>query len=263
MTSEGLKIRVIPRAQETYVSAASFVAIVQNTLASLREVDKEISEQRFGSLEWQIKDVSYNSPLTLTLIGESKVEDLDVELDVIEAYIDGLRQIDTSPDRVPEFFTYDALRSAKNLVSVLNDGVERVLFSAPTRDEVAPTQRVAANVDDLTRTYEELTSFEGKLESATIHGRNRFYIWDAFDGRISCRFSRERLDEVRELFGHRVSVYGKARFSRTGRPLSIEVLDLKRLRNQDELPQPRDFIGVSITGDLSSEEYVRRIRDAE
>jgi hypothetical protein len=263
MSTEGLKIRVIPREREGYVSATSFVAIVQNTLAILREVDAEISEQRLGSLEWHIKEISYNSPLTMTLIGEPKAEDLDYEIDIIEAYTEGLRQIDASPDRVPEFFTYQALKSAKSLVSVLNNGVERVVFSAPTGEEVAPTQRVAANVDDLTRTYEELTSFEGKLESATIHGKNRFYVWDVFDGRISCRFSRDKLDDVRNLFGHRVSVYGRARFSRTGRPLGIEVIDLKQLRNQDELPQARDLAGINITGELSSEDYVRRLRDAE
>jgi len=261
MMDDQLTIRVVPR--EEYVSAASFLSIVQNTLAILREVDAQISEQRQGSLTWQIKDVSLNSPLTMTIFGETTAEDLDYGRDVIEAYTDGLRQVDTSPARIPEFFTFEALRRAKSLVSVLNDGIERVIFSTPRREAVMPTQRVAANVDELTQSYEELTSFEGRLESATIHSKNRFYVWDVFDGRISCSFSKDLLDDVRELFGHRVSVYGRARYSRTGRPLSIDVLDLKRLRDQEELPQFEDFQGVNITGSLSSEDYVRSLRDAE
>jgi hypothetical protein len=261
MADDELIIRLIGR--EEYISAASFITVVHNTLAILKEVDAEISEQRLGSLMWRIKDVSLNSPLTVTLLGESRVDELDYGRDVIEAYTEGLRQIDRSPENIPPFFTIAALSQAKRLVAVLNDGIERIFFSLPEQEPVVPTQRVAANVDELTQVYEELTTFEGGLDSVTLHGKRIFYVWDVFDGRIACRFPKDMLDQVRTLLGERVSVYGKARFSRAGKPLSIEIVEARRLPSQEELAQLKDFTGINITNGESSEAYVRSLRDAE
>lgn len=261
MTDDQLVIRV--ESKEEYVPAASFVSIISNTLMILREVDSEISEQHQGSLSWRIQDVSLNSPLSITIFAEPRGGDLDVGRDVVEAYTEGLRQIDASPERIPEFFTLKALERAKSLVSVLNDGIARITYSTARYTAIVPTQRIAANVDELTQVYEELTTFEGDLDSVTLHGKRIFYVWDVFDGRIACRFSEDMLERVRELLGHRVSVSGKARFSRGGRPLSIEVVEARKLRDQSELPQIRDLVGIDITHGLSSEAYVRSLRDAD
>jgi hypothetical protein len=260
MAENELIIRVTGKGK--YIPVASFVAVVQNTLTILREVDAELSEQRLGSLTWRISNVSLNSPLEMTIFAEPNA-DLDVSRDVVEVITTGLRQIDSSPDSIPAFFTPRALEGAKRLVSVLNDGIERIALRSPQGELVTPTQRVAANVDELIQDYEELTTFEGPLEAVTLRGKRIFYIWDPIDGRISCRFPEDMLDEVRTLLGHRASVYGRARFSSTGKPLFIQVEEVERLPSQEELPKVKNLKPINITNGLDSVEYVRRQRDGE
>lgn len=244
-----------------YVPVASFVAAMLNALTILKEVDTQISEQNQGSTEWRIKDVSYNSPLTAVFIGEP-IGELNVVTAIVEASADGLEQLDQSPGVVPAFFSVRALEVSKKMVNVLNDGVERLVVQVPEYKAVVPTQRVAANVDELTQTYDELSTFEGKLEAVSIHGKRVFYVWDTFDGRISCRFGESELDKVVGLFGHRVSVYGRTRFSQLGKPLSIQVEEIEDVEGTRQPFDPRQFSAVDITGGVDAVAFVRELRDA-
>lgn len=248
--------------KEQFPSVRSFMIVVNNTLAILREVDKQISEQRNGSLKWRIKDVSFNSPLEMTIFGEPLIEE-DYGRAVVRATAAGVRELDRSSDAIPHFFTVSAMNRAKDLVGVLNNGIERVTLAVLDELPVVPTQRVAANVGELVRTYDELTSFQGRLEAVTIHGKRIFHIWDPFDGRIACRFSEAQLFAVRDLLAHRVSVYGRATFTKGGKPLYIEVEEITRLPEQHEVRSVRTYAPINITGGMSSHEYIRSIRDGE
>lgn len=260
MAGNELVIRVAGK--DKYVPVASFLSVVHNTIGILREVDAEISDSHRGSLKWRIKDVSQNSPITMTIFAEPTSE-VDISQNVVDAYTDGLQLIDESSDAIPPFFTPRALEKAKRLVGVLNDGVERIAFEGSSQKPVTPTQRLAANVDELLHTYDELTSFEGNLDAATVHGKRIFYVWDVFDGRVSCRFPEHMLQEVLSLFGHRVIVHGRAHYSRSGKPLYIEVEDVEGVPEQESRPAPEELEPINITDGLSSEEYIRRLRDAD
>lgn len=243
-----------------HVPVDAFVSVMRNALSVLEEVDAEISEQRQGSVRWGIKAVSYNSPLTAAFIGEPAAE-LDVVSEVVKAFADGLKQLEEGPARIPEFFSVKALEVSKKMVGVLNDGVERLTIRVPDYKSVQPTQRVAASVDELMLTHEEMTTFEGPLEAVNIHGKRIFYIWDAFDGRISCRFDEIDIGEVVEHFGRPVRVYGRARFARRGKPLSITVEEIEELPERQPF-DPGKYPPVNITGGRDAVEYVREMRDA-
>ena len=259
MDQDRLTIRMTGKGE--FISLASFLSVAESTLELLKDIDASISGSRRGSVEWRIADVSLNSPLTLTVFADTQ-NGTNAGREVIEVCTYGLRQVERSADVIPAYFSNEALEHAKKIVAPLNDDVERVALIGPSGDTVTPSQRLAANVDDLLpKEHDELGSVEGKLETLSIHGGTTFAIWEVLTGaRVECRFPPEMLDEAHAAFRHRVSVSGRIRYSRTGRPLSIRVEHIRILRSSSELPQARDLEGIDITGGIDPAEYVRRLR---
>ena len=82
----------------------------------------------------------------------------------------------------------------------------------------------------------------GKLETVTVHGgKPAFFIYDPLTGeKIICHIPEERMAEAKDALDthpHRVSVTGKVKYNRAGKPISIEVADFTPLRDRHELPQ--------------------------
>ena len=246
------------------VSFAAFVRVQRETLQILRDLDAEMSGGQ-KPLRWDVVDVSLNSPLTVTISGHSIDGPGLYSTEIASAYVDGMQQLEHAPE-LPRHFPVDTLERAKRLVSVKNDGVASLVYSTPGRPPVEPTQHLAANVDYILKHkfYLSDTTLEGMLEVVDIHGEYEFAIYDLLNGqKIKCRFEKEMLEEVVSLLRSRVAVAGEAKFSRTGRAVSIKVRSIKRLRSAAELPQFRVGEEIDLTGGMDSAEFVRRMRDAK
>jgi hypothetical protein len=254
MPKAEITIRV--RARDEFVPVDSFLTIVGNTLSMLRAIDRTVRRQA-KSAEWQISAASLQSPLSLTISSDDPQSEY-----VVREYLGTLDAIEKSPDISKERVPFTVLERAKELVSVLNNGVAQMTFSAPHATPVQPTQRVAANVDYLTApAYEDFSSFEGRMETLSVHGRDVFRIYDDLTGQsIACFFSPDKLDEAYGAFNKRVSVSGNAKYSRIGRPVSIRVETIRMLRGGVRLDQ---LTKIDITGGIPSEQYVRKVRYGE
>lgn len=111
-------------------------------------------------------------------------------------------------------------------------------------------------------------AIRGMLEAINIHeGANRFWIYpDIGPSRVSCHFVRELEETALGAVGRFVEVRGVfyrklvARF-----PHRAEVKVMEVYPPEEELPTLEELRGAvpGVTGDLSAEEFVRRIRDAE
>ncbi len=106
----------------------------------------------------------------------------------------------------------------------------------------------------------------GKLETVTVHGgKPAFFIYDPLTGeKIICHIPEDRMAEAKDALDthpHRVSVTGKVKYNRAGKPISIEVADFTPLRDRHELPQMKDLEGIDLTGGVDPTEYIRRLRD--
>jgi hypothetical protein len=250
------EITIKVRAREDYVPVDSLLKIVGNTLSMLRSLDKAV-RQHGHAAQWKISAVSLQSPLSLTMSSDDPQSDF-----VAREYLGALDAIEKSVDIPRERIPFFVLEQAKDMVSVLNDGVAQVTFSTPTSNPIHPTQRLAANVDYLIApAYEDYASFEGRMETLSIHGRTLFRIYDDLTGHsVSCFFSAERLTEALSLFNSRVAVSGQAKYSRIGRAISIRIDTIRKLEGGVTLEQLND---INITEGIPSEEYIRKLRDAE
>lgn len=256
------------------VDALDWHTILHETLATLGALTRAVSEEknikRPRSTRWKITEASTKSPLHFTLSEESTDID-DPSEEAVRLYIAGLKELDREidpekpPTEPPPFFDMRALESARRLVAVLRSDTGSLIFSSPGIDPVSATERVAITVDELIGArFRASGALEGILETLTIKGGTKFKLHDPLTNvRIACYVSPDKVDEAKAAWPHRVAVYGEIRYAKSGKPLSIDVQQIRRLRTRSELPQLQDIGPVDITGGIDSSEYIRRVRDVE
>jgi len=257
-----LTVRVVSR--EENIPLGSLLLVLSETLAMLKGIDEETSAAGRRTLTWRVSEVTYNSPLLLTIVGEPTTKG-DYNPGVALQYLEGLGRLERG-EEPSGAFTEFAMERAKKIAMVRNDGIASVVFSAPDRSPVEPTQHLAANVDViLKKRYRgEVTTLDGLLMAIDVHKDYTFKIYDQATGRrTACTFPEELLREAALSIRERVAVTGLARYDRHGHPASMKVNSMRRLRRAAELPRFGPGEAIDITGGVPSEVYVRRMRDAE
>lgn len=258
MNTDTLRIEL--SAVKRTIPLASFLTVAQNTMGILQGLDAAISGVRGGAVVWEIGAVSMRSPIVLQVVGDS-ARTPEVVPEVIGACVEGMNCIEEGTG-IPPLFDDAMVGNAKAIAGVAADDVADVTLSAGSL-VAKPTKRLIANAEDLMRTSQSITSFEGTLETLSIHGGYQFNIYDALSGRrIECHFTGALLEDAKQAFGRRVKVYGVGRFDHAGAPLSMRVDEMRVQRDQSELPQFKDLEGIDITRGVDPTEYVRRLRDA-
>ena len=202
------------------VSLSALLRILKATLSILRDINEKMSSEGRHTLRWQISEVSYNSPLSMTIVGEPVYAN-DFSIGVAIECLEGLGRLEQGLEPALTF-PETAMEGAKRLTMVHNEGISSVVFSAPDRQSVEPTQHLAANVDVILnrRFRAEQTTLDGTLEAVDAHEGLKFFIYDQVTAkRVRCSFGEELFDEVRSSIRSRVSVTGLVRFDRSGRPV--------------------------------------------
>jgi hypothetical protein len=107
---------------------------------------------------------------------------------------------------------------------------------------------------------------EGRLELVSIHvGARRFNVYHAITQKaIRCNLPTEIEDDVVRNLGRRVIVSGTVSYNERGEPISVDVHHFRPLKEENDLPSVADMLGMApdITGNLTTEEYIRQLRDA-
>jgi hypothetical protein len=248
------------------VPLSSFISIVQETLNTLQSLEEELLKKPKGKKTWKIESVRMSSPLTMVISPE--YEKGMSRKDVVGPFVRGLRTLEVGRKR-PRYFGDTTLTGTKRMLSIMNDGISAVTFSATGVKPVKPTQKARDHAELLvptTEPYWVYTQLEGTLENIITHGRTEFHIFDPItDRKVRCTFDREKAHEVLSLGLKRVRVSGDVKFDENHRPIEVQVDSYERLRDQSELPQIADLhkAKINITGGKDSVEYVRGLRDAE
>ena len=177
---------------------------------------------------------------------------------VFGACSQGLALLDQTPE-IPPYYTAQMLRAAKTLVSLLNDSLAQITIRY-RGEAVVPTQRVAANVDILTRTYEQPGTVEGMLEQVIGHSEYKFYIYDTLTGaRVSCSFTDALRDDVRQALFARAQVSGIVTFTHDGQAESVKVEHVRIMPGQADLPQFYEVRPLNITGGKDPVQFLEEL----
>ena len=112
--------------------------------------------------------------------------------------------------------------------------------------------------------HKSIGAVEGRLELASLPGEGRWFnVCHAMTGNVvKCELSEGLVDEFASNLGRRVTVSGLVSCNATGEPISIAVDRIRAFEEENTLPSIDDMIGLApdITGELTTEEYIRELR---
>ena len=242
----------------------TFMAQLQSLGAALTRIDKEFNSGKPGSV-FNIAALSYNSPMRVVLeassvpsqnfTGHLVVERLK---SVARAVSDGSSLSKFDADLLEDIHALakPVGKSLKNATLIL-DGY--VLDLTP---QVFQKLETALAVED-----ECEGGIEGMLEQINLHqGANTFQIYpDTGPNKVTCYFSPQMYYDAVSAVGRRVEVFGTLKF-RSGEPFAhqIAVSGLEVHPFDYDIPNWEDLRGRApdATGQLSSEAFIRELRDA-
>lgn len=106
----------------------------------------------------------------------------------------------------------------------------------------------------------------GTVDDVSLRGGLHFFLREQLGGRrVRVDAPADRLDEVAPLLGRRIEASGPAVLDADRRPARLTLERLFVFPREEELPSLEDELAelrkIDITGGLSSEEFVRRLRD--
>jgi hypothetical protein len=253
------------------ISLESFSTVIKNAFDILTNLDSAISAEPRGSLDWFVTEVAYGS-LVVTIEARPRARldgvsrRIDVSSRVVESFVGGFEHIRRQRTIPPYFSDYD-LKKAQAIANVLRRGGA----TAVVLRDIEQQSRATIEPDispDLTQMlsvrYQENGSVEGKLEMVSVHATPRFTVYHAISlHAVRCKFDPAiYLERVRNALGRRVTVTGQVHFNYKHEPIRVDIEEVDILPGEGELPTPSELRGMSpdFTGDLTTEEYLRRLR---
>jgi hypothetical protein len=245
------------------ITLRAFINAIENWLSILKDVDAAISKVSSGSLDWVVTELAVGS-LQVAVAPLSRVEGKNFGPVVARNAVAGLGQIEREGTTPPYWSHASLMHARKMLKSIGNCGVSGIEATYQSDTERA-SARASANIDLLLPTIRtSLGSVEGVMEAISIHGQPKFVVYqDGTNKAVTCAFSQTWLDSAKEALGRRVSVAGVVHWNRKDEPVRVDVEDLRTMKSRGELPPIVQLAGSvpDLTGDLTTEEYIRRIRE--
>ncbi|MCY4262539.1 MAG: hypothetical protein OXC97_04395 [Candidatus Dadabacteria bacterium] len=219
-----------------------------------------------AEIDWQIVDLTHPSPAEVVLrpVGTRITTDTDIISETVNKVVRCFKAL-SEDISLPVEMSQQMLGHYKTFSDRVRKGVLRVSIKSET-DIVKINKTVIDAV--VPSESESIGTVEGRLEFLNIHAdRNVFRIYSAIPPeQVNCFFSPDKIKEAREAVGRKIRVLGKLTYPKGENfPRSIKVASIELLPEDDDLPSLGDLRGIApdITGDLSSEEFVRNLRDAE
>jgi len=250
---DSLTITVAAGGDDAYT--ASVIDVMRDTLAVLDALDEELGNE-LGQEQWRIVEMTKQSPPSITIAKQS-------ESPVVSRFIGGLEAIQ---EEATEAFSMPVLRPLRRLSRRLGGQVDSLTYQGPQHKQISPGAQFQAHLEEVfeERFFWAPGSVDGRLDVVNLHKNPRFSVFDEDKGReIRCRFPENLMSNVKHALGKRVSVHGRVKYDRTADEIAgvrvddVEVLDSEGPLSFEDMP------AIDITEGEPSEDYVRRLRDAE
>lgn len=261
MTTIQLRVHGLPGD----ISLWTLAVTAGSTRALLERIDAAISHEKTGSLDWHISDLRMGS-IVVALKSEPRRTDINVGPQVAGAFVDAFAAVELR-NEVPAFIDERGIVELKRLIGVIGrNGASGIDVEGADR-KVEVTAQGQANLRTMLRpVYRSLGSVEGRIETISIHRRQRFVVYQSRTHKaVTCYVPTDQPELMKaaaDAIGRRANIAGTVHSNRAGEPLKVDVQDIRVLRDRAELPDPMKLGGSDpdFTGKQSSVEYVRSMR---
>jgi hypothetical protein len=266
------RLRFEIRGEKSQVAFDTFTKATGNVVGILNELDRAISRRKGkGTLAWYVYDLSINGHLLIEV--ESRVrarrtgreEIPDIGTEVASSLVTGFENVENRGIS-PPYLSESGLKKIQQMASLVRENGARGFVAEALNRFAEISQRAADNISQLLPIRREsIGAVEGRLEGISIHGRKKFIVYHSVTRKaINCVFAQDEfLDEAIGALGKRVHVAGTVKRNIKGEPVTVDVQRL-RILGDGPLPSTGELTGYDpgFTGDLSTEEFIRRIRRA-
>ena len=225
------------------ITPDKFLRSVRSFFVILGEVTREVGGKP-SAIRWTV-DVKHGS--NLVQVSPQPGYDPAIISLVTEAVSDGISQIEERETRPPHF-NERALRSLRDLSNVVGrtDSDDTTVRVWVRRDPIDVTAKAAANVIGLLASeHEDYGSIEGRLQTLTERGRLQFIVYERlWDKQARCYIPENLVEEALAAFGSRVEVYGLIRYRKDGKPVNIDVDEIRVFPEAEDIPSFREVHGI-------------------
>ncbi len=250
-----------------HLRLSELIKQLQAVKSALKQTERTITGRDEPELYYRVVNVTHSSPLSVTLEPTplKPEEGREVAKTTVKKFFSTLYMINKKND-APEDFDLTALEAYRDLGTMLDKHVTGITLSSTKRNKVAIDKKFENKVSEIIGPDELVEgSMAGMLEWLNLHNTNIFHIYPIIGAKkIVCNFPKRLKEKVKTAIDSHVEVYGELRYKKWSNfPYAMNVSDLDILPPDDELPTLFDLRGVApnATGELSSVEFVRAIRD--
>lgn len=248
---------------EGQVRLGAFMSQLQHLSATIAKLDRHVNAGKPATY-YRIAEISYRSPIRVVLEPQA----LPRNPYMGRAIIESLARVTIAIEEAADLSGLDAdlLEGIRDLAKPVGKGVANVtLVFNDHRFDLTP--KVVERVDVALAVDEECEgAIEGMLEQINLHqGANVFHIYpDVGPRKVTCKFPAKLYDDAVSAVGRRVEVFGTLHY-RSGAtfPHEVAVTHIEAYPPEGDLPDWDDLRGRApdATGELSSEAFVRELRD--
>lgn len=213
------------RPEKFLEAAKSFFDLIQG-------VAKNVSEK---AIDWTIAVDKGSAILRATVENPTPKSK-----EAIQVICRGIRSLRSGIRAIPNGFTRDEIRAAKNLAALVDSRDIRSIFlkDGDLPEEISPNVLEVADSILSGETHQAFGSLEGKIDSLSDkHGFSCSIYVPQLGREVVCYFSKDDIqEEAIKGFRKRVLVGGLIRYAKEGHPTSVVVDTVRIFPEESELP---------------------------
>lgn len=242
-----------------------FIKQLSTVKTALAETDRIVSSK--PSVYFKVIDLRHNSPAQIVLESVPLTSQDDRSDVVVNKFFDSLEEIDHGV--APNGFDYDAFQAFREISSLYDKKRLTEIVISRNGDTGRSFESLSRQVDSILGPDQyEYGSVTGLLDQINIHAnQNVFTIYPTSkQPKLRCIFQQHIKKDAIKAVGEYVKVYGQLKFKTKigdGHPYEMAVRDIEVFPRNEELPTLASLRGIApnATGNLTSEQFVRRIRN--
>jgi len=246
--------------------ANAFISELYAITKNISKVDKLISGKGISSFYLRIVGLNYGSPATVVMEAIPENPDIDLRDRAINKIYSTYQSIEAGAIGRKDI-EYSLIEGLIETTNIIGKSINSTRIITDGHD-LNLTKEFKAKLDLILAPEEKTKGFlRGMLEYINIHqGKNVFRIYpDVGPIRVTCHFPAELTKSAIEAVGKYVEVRGELRYKAVSRYAHEILVEEIEIFSSDEVsPTLYDLRGIApdLAGNLSSEKFVRKIRNA-
>lgn len=232
-----------PQAPEALVPLATFSTALEGLHALLAQVTIDWSGR--PEITWYVRELQTGSASVVIKGVATKAGDADAVQAVIRTVIDALAALERG-DNVRDLLSFAAIEPLAELASAAKQGGGQIVVRGCGRSIILTSVGADSAQALVDRRYRSFGTVEGYIETVSVRGDVRsFGVAHALDGFIiNCWSDDKQFAHAKAALGARVWVTGEILRRGNGRAESVQVSDIRVLRNSEGLATVEEIRGI-------------------